>query len=417
MMAMTGIDDVAATLLPIILVLTLGIAAAVLSRMTRVSPIVGFLILGIIIGRVEPGLLATDSVVRLMAELGVVFLLFDIGLHFSISHVREQAGDIFGFGPVQVAGATVALAGVAWLLGLTPTAALLIGATLSLSSTAVVANIIAERHQRSCPVGLTATAILVFQDVVAIFLLIMATALQSGGALPALGAALIKAVLAFGCVLLAARFVVRPLFSIITRHGGEEVFTGVALAIAMTASWAASQAGLSMTLGAFLGGMVVAESPFRAIVRSEISPFRGLLLGFFFISVGASINLAALGSGWSVILLLAVGMVSVKIVTNAAASPGLPLVGPGFRSIGLPACSRVGICIRRPGPACYRRARRRDRRFAADCRSGAHAGDHSVPVELGPTAGRLSSPSKPPDRLSGIESYRPDAARSDHRHG
>jgi CPA2 family monovalent cation:H+ antiporter-2 len=112
--------------------------------------------------------------VSTLAEVGVVFLLFDIGLHFSLKHIREQAGDIFGFGPVQVLGATLGVALTAMLFGLPPLPAFLVGATLALSSTAVVARLIRERHQQNCPVGLTATAILIFQGVAAIFLLIVA---------------------------------------------------------------------------------------------------------------------------------------------------------------------------------------------------------------------------------------------------
>ena len=174
----------------------------------------------------------------------------------------------------------------------------LVGATLALSSTAVVARIIAERHQQNCPVGLTATAILVFQDVAAIFLLIVAGALQNGGAsvLPAAGLALVKAAAAFGVAVLLARVVVRPLFDLIAFAGNEELFTAMALLVALAAGWATGHIGLSLTLGAFLGGMIIAETPYRPVIQSEISPFRGLLLGFFFISVGLSLDLDVLRS-------------------------------------------------------------------------------------------------------------------------
>ena len=331
---MNDAHDIVATLLPVIIMLTLGICAALASRIIRLSPIVGYLVLGIGIGIWEPHYITMGSVVRLLAELGVVFLLFDIGLHFSISHVREQASDIFGFGSLQVTAATVALGTVAWIAGCPPVAAFLIGATLALSSTAVVAGIISERHQRTCPVGLTATAILVFQDVAAIFLLILATALESGNVLPTLGLALIKSIIALCAVVVAARYLVRPLFAFVSRHGGEEVFTGVALVIALAAGWAAASAGLSMTLGAFLGGMVVAESPFRATVRAEISPFRGLLLGFFFMSVGASLDLHAIAAGWISILVMAIGIVTVKVGTNALSAMVFRWSVPGSVQLG-----------------------------------------------------------------------------------
>ena len=176
-------------LTPVILLLGLGVLAIVGSRGLGLSPIVGYLLLGLLLKASGLGLFNDSDTVALLAELGVVFLLFDIGLHFSLAHVREQARDIFGFGPVQVLAGTALLGGVALLFGLAPGPAFLVGAILALSSTAVVAQLIAERHQQNCPVGLTATAILIFQDVAAIFLLIVAGALGQGTAamLPAMG--------------------------------------------------------------------------------------------------------------------------------------------------------------------------------------------------------------------------------------
>lgn len=327
-------DDVAIMLVPVIMVLAFGIAATIASRAMRFSPIIGFLLLGVLIGTWDHNLLAAGSIVRLLAQLGVVFLLFDVGLHFSLSHVREQAVDIFGFGPAQVIAGTAALAAAAWLFGLPLLAAGLVGATLALSSTAVVANIIAERHQRTCPVGITATAVLVFQDLIAIFLLILATADQSGGALAALGTALLKAVGAFALTVFAGRVVARPLFGWIARRGGDEVFSAVALVIAMAAAWTAAESGLSLTLGAFLGGMVVAESPFRTVVRSEIGTFRVLLLSFFFISVGASLDLRALASSWPAVVAITTGLVVLKIATNTLSALVFRWSVPGSFQLG-----------------------------------------------------------------------------------
>lgn len=327
-------NDVASMLVPVIMVLALGIVATIASRAMRFSPIIGFLLLGVLVGTWDHSLLASGSIVRLLAQLGVVFLLFDVGLHFSLEHVREQAVDIFGFGPAQVLAGAAALGSAAWLFGLPPLAAGLVGATLALSSTAVVANIIAERHQRTCPVGITATAILVFQDLVAIFLLILATADHSRGTLVALGTALLKAVAAFAMTVFAGKLIARPLFVWIARSGGDEVFSAVALVVAMAAAWAAAESGLSMTLGAFLGGMVVAESPFRTIVRSEIGPFRVLLLSFFFISVGATLDLRALASSWAVVMAIAAGLIALKIVTNALSALIFRWSVPGSLQLG-----------------------------------------------------------------------------------
>jgi len=138
-----------------------------------------YLFLGTVVSAVRPDLLSAGGTVHLLAELGIVFLLFDIGLHFSTAHVRREAGDIFGFGPLQLSASTILIGGCAWALGLSPIAALVVGTTLALSSTAIVAGVIADRRQQNCPVALTAIAILIFQDVAAIFLLILTTTLEA----------------------------------------------------------------------------------------------------------------------------------------------------------------------------------------------------------------------------------------------
>ncbi len=333
---MADAHAILSALVPIITLLAFGVAAAVGARAMGLNPIVGYLLLGLGLSGAGMGVALDTGTVATLAELGVVFLLFDIGLHFSLAHVREQAGDIFGFGPVQMLAGTAGIGTVALLFGLPPLAAALVGATLALSSTAVVAGLIAERHQQGCPVGLTATAILVFQDVAAIFLLIVAGALGSGAALlPALGIALAKAAAAFGVAVLLARVVVRPLFALVARSRNEEVFTAMALLVALAAGWATGTAGLSLTLGAFLGGTIIAETPYRAVIQSEIKPFRGLLLGFFFISVGLSIDLPSLLRSWPAVLAAAVLILLVKAATNAAASLLFRWSVPGSIQLGV----------------------------------------------------------------------------------
>jgi Kef-type K+ transport system membrane component KefB len=321
-------------LFPVIVLLFLGVVTAVVSRTIKLSPIVGYIILGVGLNAVHPGIL-TESTISLLAELGVIFLLFDIGLHFSLGHVRRQASDIFAFGPFQVIFATCALGLAALTFGVAIVPALLIGAVLALSSTAVVGRLIAERHQRNCPVGLTATSILIFQDVAAIFLLIVAGALEQGGPAWSLAAlALGKAVLAFGITVVVARFLIGPLLGLVARSRSDEVFTGAALLIALAAGWATGRIGLSLTLGAFLGGLALAETPYQAIVESEIRPFRGLLLGFFFIWVGLSLNLDVLARSWPVIIALTVLLLMIKIASNIGASRMFNWSVPGSTQLG-----------------------------------------------------------------------------------
>lgn len=321
-------------LLPALLLLSLGVVAAAVSRVSRLNPIVGYLVLGVALKASGVVILSDSGTVQLLAELGVMFLLFDIGLHFSLTHVWHQARDIFGFGPLQVLFGTLPLGLLAMAVGLPPLPAFLLGAALSLSSTAVVAPLIAERHQQNCPVGLTATAILVFQDVAAIFLLIIAGALGGESVLPVAGLAIIKAAAAFGVTVLLARVVIRPLFNLVANVQQEEVFTAMALLIALAAGWATGQIGLSLTLGAFLGGMTVAETPYRAVVQSEIKPFRGLLLGFFFISVGLSLDAATLLRWWPAVIAVTAVLIVTKFFTNAAASLVFRWSVPGSTQLG-----------------------------------------------------------------------------------
>lgn len=321
---------------PVVLLLFLGVAAAVLSRGLGLSPIVGYLALGMLLGGSGLNILPESPTINLLAELGVVFLLFDIGLHFSLRRIREQARDIFGFGPVQVLFCTIGIGGLAMLAGLPPLAAFLVGGALALSSTAVVVRLIAERHQQNCPVGLTATAILIFQDVAAIFLLILVNALggDSADLLPEIGLTLAKALAAFAVAVVLARVVVRPLFDMIARSNNEEVFTATALLVALAAGGATGAVGLSFTLGAFLGGMIIAETPYRPILQAEIKPFRGLLLGFFFISVGLKLDLPALAQSWPAVLGVTVALIAAKVLLNASASLVFRWSVPGSTQLG-----------------------------------------------------------------------------------
>jgi monovalent cation:H+ antiporter-2, CPA2 family len=322
-------------LLPVVVLLFLGISTAILSRQIRVSPIVGYIALGIALRASNVPIPFQNSTVATLAELGVVFLLFDVGLHFSLKQIRQRAQDIFAFGPVQVLFATLALGALSHVLGLDWGSAALVGVVLSMSSTAVVAGLIAERHQQGCPVGQTATAILIFQDVAAIIVLIIAGSLGTSQAITTVAAlAMGKAIVAFCATVVIARIVIGPLQDLVARSRNEEVFTATALLIALAAGWATGQIGLSLTLGGFLGGVSLAESPYRAVIHSEISPFRGLLLGFFFVYVGLSLDSSFLFHNWYVIMAVTALLVGVKILTNMAASRVFHWSVPGSTQLG-----------------------------------------------------------------------------------
>lgn len=318
---MTDAHSVVETIQPAITLLGLGIAAALGSRALRLNPIVGYLGMGLGLASLGMAEDFSGDVVAAMAEAGVMFLLFNLGLHFSLGRIRAEAGNIFGFGSLQMIVAGGAFAALFWAFGLPPTFAVIAGFGMGLSSTAVVIGLIRERDQEDCPVGRAAQSILIFQDIAAILLLVTAGALASGGALaPALGIAGAKALAAFAIAVLFARYLTEPLFGLIARAGTTEVYTATALFIALAAGWATGMAGLSLTLGAFLGGMAVADSRYRILVQTEIDAFRGLFMSFFFISVGLSIDPGQLAADWQLVVAMTLGVIAAKCAFNVIAA-------------------------------------------------------------------------------------------------
>lgn len=327
--------QVVETIQPAIELLGLGIGAALLSRAVRLNPIVGYLALGFAIAALGYSENFSGPAVATMAEAGVMFLLFNLGLHFSLGRIRDEASNIFGFGTLQMVVAGGAFALLFYLIGLPVEFAVIGGFAMGLSSTAVVIGLVRERDQEDCPVGRAAQSILIFQDIAAIALLVAAGSLASGGAIgPALGIAGLKALAAFAIAVLFARFVTERLFRLITRVGSSEVYTATALFLALAAGWATGMAGLSLTLGAFLGGMAVADSRYRIMVQTEIDAFRGLFLSFFFISVGLSIDPAIVAENWLLVILAAAALIVLKCLLNVLAGLANRWSVPGSIQLG-----------------------------------------------------------------------------------
>ena len=304
------------TLLPVIILLFAGVLAIALTRPLRMSPIVGYLIAGMIIGTHGFGWIEEDNTTHLLAELGVVFLLFDIGLHFSLGHIWDARKDILGLGALQVTLCTAAFATIAILIGLEVDIAIIIGTTLALSSTAVVAQILSDQQQQHCPVAISATAVLIFQDICAIFLLILVHSMEDPNVKlgSVIGYAALKALAAFIAALLIGRYLIGPLFKLIAKLKDNEIFTAVALLIVLATAASTGLLGLSLTLGAFLAGMIISETPYRHLIQTEITPFRGLLLGFFFITVGMALDTQVILEQWWKIIGVAVLLMLIKIV-------------------------------------------------------------------------------------------------------
>jgi CPA2 family monovalent cation:H+ antiporter-2 len=301
-------------LLPVLILLLAGILSIALMRGLRLSPIIGFLVAGILIGEHGFGWVEESGTTHLMAELGVVFLLFDIGLHFPLSHLWDSRRDILGLGPLQVILSTLVFAVIALWFGFGMDIAIVIAATLTLSSTAVAVQVMADSHQQNCPIEVSATAVLIFQDICAIFLLILASSLGSddGGLAQVMGLAALKAMVAFVAAIAIGRYLLAPTFGWMAAAHDSEIFTAAALLLVLATAAATGSFGLSMTLGAFLAGMIISETPYKMAIHTEVKPFRGLLLGFFFITVGMALETQTILEQWWLILLVSLGLILLK---------------------------------------------------------------------------------------------------------
>jgi CPA2 family monovalent cation:H+ antiporter-2 len=329
----------AEVLQPAIIFLGAGLASALASRAVRLSPIVGYLVAGLVIGPSGFKLVEDNDTAQFLAQLGVVFLLFDIGLHFSLREIRTRRSDILALAPLQIILCGAAFAAIGWALGFAIPIAIMVGVSLALSSTAVVARILEDRKQPACPMGRSATAVLVAQDIVAIFLLVFAASFGTNLQMVGLDlvVTLAKAVIALVIALLAGRFVVRPLFKSLAATDNSEAFTVVALFIVLAASAATQRVGLSLTLGAFLAGMAVSDTPYRHIVQREVKPFQGLLLGLFFMSVGMGVDIPAVAAIWPAVLATALVIVIIKTV--------FIFISARLNGWGVPGATQLGFLL------------------------------------------------------------------------
>lgn len=307
-------------LTPAVVLLFAGFLIILISRLMRISPIVGFLLAGLVLGPHGFSYIEETETTKLLAKLGVVFLLFDIGLHFSMKSAWKLRRDLFGLAPLQMLVTSIVLAFTLNVIFALPAEyALLVGVALALSSTAVVMQIIGDLKQTESPVGQSAKSVLIFQDIVAIFLLIFADAIGEGAHLLGMVSfALVNTAIAFITAIVLGRYVLSPLMRVIIKYDDPEMFTVLGLLIVMITALATAHAGLSLTLGAFLAGMVLAETPFRVLLQNELRPFRSLLLAFFFITIGMMLSPQMIVESGDIIIGLVILMVASKAAIFAA---------------------------------------------------------------------------------------------------
>jgi len=303
------------TLQIVLLLLGVAVLTVTLFRRLHLPPILGYLIVGILVGPYGSGLVASSEETRFLAEFGVVFLLFAIGLEFSLPQMIAMKGSVFGLGGSQVVITAGAIALVGWLLGLSPEAALITGAILALSSTAIVTKQLSEQLELNSEHGRLGVSILLFQDLAVIPLLVMIPILAGGGeggVLVPLLLAVLKAALVFVVIMAIGHWLLRPLFHEIARARSAELFTLTVLLVSLTAAWLTHEAGLSLALGAFLAGMMLGETEYRHQIEADIRPFQDVFLGLFFVTVGMRVDLLSLLPVLHWVLLLSLGLILFK---------------------------------------------------------------------------------------------------------
>ncbi|HEX2137377.1 MAG TPA: monovalent cation:proton antiporter-2 (CPA2) family protein [Microvirga sp.] len=297
-----------ASLLPPVLTFCAAAVIAVpLFRLIGLSAVLGYLAAGVAIGPSGLRLVEDPETTASVAELGVVLLLFIVGLEVKVSDLWSMRRDIFGLGFAQVGLTAVMLGGAAAALGAPATGAVVVGLALALSATAIALQMLGERNDLQVPYGQRSFAILLFQDISIVPILAMLPLLAATGASLEGSAAetlvtVGKALAAILAVVLIGRYGLNPLFRILANSGAREVMTASALLVVLGAAELMQEVGLSMAMGAFLAGLLLAESNFRHQLEADIEPFRGILLGLFFMSVGMSIDLALVRQQWPVLL-------------------------------------------------------------------------------------------------------------------
>jgi CPA2 family monovalent cation:H+ antiporter-2 len=349
---------------------TAGVVVPIFHRL-RISPVLGFLVAGAVLGPYGLGRLAhtipwlswftiaSREETTHLAEFGIVFLLFAIGLELSFERLRVLRKMVFGLGSMQVVCSALAIGSVAYLVTADPSASAVVGLSLALSSTAIVVPVLAGQKRLKSPAGRASFAVLLFQDLaVAPILFAIAALGESNSSAPvgSFATALLQAAVALALILGVGRLALRPLFQLVAATHSPEFFMAACLLVVLGTSLVAGASGLSMALGAFVAGLLLAETEYRRAIVAAIEPFQGLLLGVFFVTVGMGLDLSRLLDAPVALLSAAFGLIVLKaaivfglgslfgLTPAIAVETGLVLGGGGeFAFVILGTALTVGI--------------------------------------------------------------------------
>lgn len=314
-------------LIPIIMLAAAVFVTSFMHRL-RLSPILGYLLAGLLIGPYGLGLLQNTPIVQFLADLGVVFLLFAIGLELPLERLRVMRHLVFGFGGISTLFFMMAFGIFIFYLYGQPREAIVIGGALAFSSTALLIQLLSERGEFSTRYGRASFAAALFQDLAVVPLLVIFPIINESRDVIAssLIAAAIKAVIALVLIMYIGKLVLRPFYRIVIGNRNHELFTAMTLLVVLGLAFTTYHFGLSMALGAFLAGVILSETEFRHQIAADIEPFRGLFLGLFFMTVGMMIDINYISGHALEILAYTAGLIAVKLIvfTGLAQQFSLP---------------------------------------------------------------------------------------------
>ena len=277
----------------VLILLFFSVISVALFRKINLPSVLGYLVVGMLAGHHALNLIPESTAIEKIAEIGVVFLLFTIGLEVSIPRLLSMKNIVFGIGTSQVLVSTLSMIFLGLLLGYSWQISFAVGGALALSSTAIVVKQLTEQHELHSRHGHVALGVLLFQDLAVVPFLVLIpifAAPESGNLLIPISMALGKAVIAFAIIYVVGTYFIRPITHWVSSTYSSELFTLFILLVALLAAWLTFELGLSLAMGAFLAGIMLAETEFEHQVQTEIRPFRDVLMGLFFISVGTQFN-------------------------------------------------------------------------------------------------------------------------------
>ncbi|WP_159068687.1 monovalent cation:proton antiporter family protein [Neisseria weaveri] len=295
------------SLAPIVVVLLVAVIAVIICRRFNIPSMLGYLLAGFMAGPSVLHLIPKSEATDYLGEIGIVFLMFSIGLEFSLAKLKAMRRLVFGLGGMQVVLTILAVMGVLMATGVQFTWAFAAAGALAMSSTAIVSRILSEKTELGQAHGQMVMGVLLMQDIAVVPLMILLPALaggSSGNLWVELGLALLKMVVTLGVLFVLGSKVMTPWFRLVAKQKSSELFMINVLLVTLGVAYLTELEGLSLALGAFVAGILLAETEYRFQVEDDIRPFRDILLGFFFITVGMKLDIQALVNGWQLVLLL-----------------------------------------------------------------------------------------------------------------